>query len=392
MAAQHARMVTPSSTLTAATGALLVAAGVVHGAAAGSHAGDPALVQLFAGAAILQGGIGVVLLARPHRWSAGAALAVSLAAVATWAASRTTGLPISDALAEPESVSAADAAATALELAAVVTASLALRGPAPRLPKRGLVAVGGMAVVLVAAVGLTASHGQDGHDGHDPEVAGRSVSNEDTDHEDRAGHEDDAGHEGQDVHDDGTASLASDPIFAGADTAGVAEEELVEAKALIEATRAAIGNAFDDTASVTAKGYVSIGDGRRPGSFEHYIHPGYLADGRELDPHRIESLVFENTGDGSRLVSAMYILETGSTMHDVPPVAGDLALWHDHQNLCWDETGVRLAGVEVEGRCVPGGTLRPTAPMLHVWLDEHPCGPFAGIEGQHGQGCAHDAH
>jgi hypothetical protein len=28
--------------------------------------------------------------------------------------------------------------------------------------------------------------------------------------------------------------------------------------------------------------------------------------------------------------------------------------------------------------------------MLHVWITEHPCGPFAGIEGSHGDGCAHN--
>jgi hypothetical protein len=27
--------------------------------------------------------------------------------------------------------------------------------------------------------------------------------------------------------------------------------------------------------------------------------------------------------------------------------------------------------------------------MIHVWLIEHPCGPFAGIEGSHGEGCDH---
>jgi hypothetical protein len=32
--------------------------------------------------------------------------------------------------------------------------------------------------------------------------------------------------------------------------------------------------------------------------------------------------------------------------------------------------------------------LRATAPMLHVWLEDTPCGPFAGIEG-HGGSCDH---
>jgi hypothetical protein len=80
----------------------------------------------------------------------------------------------------------------------------------------------------------------------------------------------------------------------------------------------------------------------------------------------------------------MYILDRGDTMADVPEIAGELTRWHNHQNLCWDETGTRLAGIFVNGACRPGGTLRATAPMLHVWLDDTPCGPFAGIEGHRG--------
>jgi hypothetical protein len=85
----------------------------------------------------------------------------------------------------------------------------------------------------------------------------------------------------------------------------------------------------------------------------------------------------------------MYILDPGTTMDEVPDVGGDLTIWHDHQNLCWDASGGRLAGVVVNGRCVPGGTLKATAPMLHVWVEDHECGPFAGIEG-HGSGCSSD--
>jgi hypothetical protein len=87
----------------------------------------------------------------------------------------------------------------------------------------------------------------------------------------------------------------------------------------------------------------------------------------------------------------MYLLEPGATMDDVPDVAGDLTVWHDHQNLCWDEAGQRLAGVVVDGRCRPGGEQRATTPMLHVWLDDQECGPFTGIEG-HGEGCAAHEH
>jgi hypothetical protein len=144
---------------------------------------------------------------------------------------------------------------------------------------------------------------------------------------------------------------------------------------------------FPDQASLLAAGYRSIGDGLVT-PYDHFINPEYLRDGRELDPERVESIVLERTPTGWQVASAMYILEDGKTMADVPDVAGELTAWHDHQNLCWDRSGLRLAGLYLNGRCVPGGTLRATPPMLHVWLADHPCGPFAGIEG-HGGGCAH---
>ncbi|MCA1671889.1 MAG: hypothetical protein LC799_06675 [Actinobacteria bacterium] len=144
---------------------------------------------------------------------------------------------------------------------------------------------------------------------------------------------------------------------------------------------------FPDQAALLAAGYRSIGDGLVT-PFDHFIKPDYMQDGRELDPERVESVVLERTPAGWRVASAMYILEAGKTMADVPHVAGELTVWHDHQNLCWDRSGLRLAGLLVNGKCFPAGTLRPTPPMLHVWLADHPCGPFAGIEG-HGGGCAH---
>ena len=146
---------------------------------------------------------------------------------------------------------------------------------------------------------------------------------------------------------------------------------------------------FPDEAALIAAGYTSIGDGRRPGTFEHYVNREYVADGIELDPLRIESVVLQIEPDGSKkIASAMYILSPGKTLADAPDIAGSLTPWHDHQNLCWDETGTRLAGVLINGVCRPGGTFRGTAPMMHVWLENTQCGPFAGIEG-HGGGCEH---
>ena len=165
----------------------------------------------------------------------------------------------------------------------------------------------------------------------------------------------------------------------------VTEAQRAAATELIDTTRAAIAG-YADPAAVEAAGYISIGDA--PTGYEHYINVGYIADGIDLDPSRIESVVYTVAPDGTRtLASGMYILGFGTTMADVPDVAGELTTWHDHQNLCWE--GARVVGTtDATGSC-QRGTFRPTPPMLHVWVTENPCGPFAGIEGAHGSGCAH---
>ena len=345
--------------LTGAAGALTVGAGLVHAAAAGGHAGEGSAVVLFALTAVVQVLVGTAVLARPSRHGLAAGALVNVAVALAWAVSRTTGLPV-EGFGAREGVGLQDLTATVAELAAAGTALLALATHRARgaLDGRRFVPVAVLAVVP-ALVGMSAPH------------AHTSA------HDDLA-----APHRHR-----GTVALRADPIFSGADTSHATQEQLEAAKRLIEKTRAAVAARFPDRAALLAAGYRSIGDGVVT-PYDHFIRPDYLTDGRELDPDRVESIVLERTATGWRVASAMYILEAGKTMADVPDVAGELTAWHDHQNLCWDPSGLRLAGLLVNGRCFPGGTFRATPPMLHVWLVDHACGPFAGIEG-HGGGCAH---
>jgi hypothetical protein len=338
------------SVLPGVAGALTAGAGLVHAAAAGAHEGDSQLVVLFGVTAVVQVVLGMAIAARPGRPALVAATLVNLAVAGTWATSRVTGLPLLDGLGEPQPVGVQDFTATLMEVVATSAALLAVRHH-EALPARGISRLWALALVP-ALVGMTAPDSHPGSQHH--EEAGRG--------------------------------LADHPIFSGADTSHAGEAELEAAKALIVATRDSVLRAFPDEASVVSGGYRSIGDGRFPGTYEHFVHTDYLSDGRELDPGRVESIVMENTGAGKRVASAMYILELGKTMADVPDIARGLTVWHDHQNLCWDDSGTRLAGVLVNGRCVPRGTFRPTPPMLHVWLQDHQCGPFAGIDG-HGAAC-----
>ena len=110
--------------------------------------------------------------------------------------------------------------------------------------------------------------------------------------------------------------------------------------------------AYADVAAAEADGYVSIGDARS--GVEHFINREHLQDEGVLDPNEVESLVYRVGSDGGReLISAMYILPPGSTMDDVPDVAGNLTVWHGHDNLCWDGSGTASRGSSSTAAAAP---------------------------------------
>jgi hypothetical protein len=138
---------------------------------------------------------------------------------------------------------------------------------------------------------------------------------------------------------------------------------------------------FADYKTAEAAGYKSIGDALT--GDEHFINVNALSDGRILDPDHPESLVYEpnlKTGE-KKLVAAMYMLEPGATLDTVPDVGGALTQWHIHNNLCFT-TGGQVGGLtSADGSCRPPLVKGSQAPMIHVWITPHPCGPFAALEG-----------
>jgi hypothetical protein len=353
-------------------------AGLVHGAAAGSHSGDASQMRLFAVAAALQLGWAALAVARPGRPVAGLGVALNGAMVAAWAVSRAWGLPVIAGLSQAEPVGLQDAiAATAGGLAVVLAAAHLLGAHLPRsLATTPSVAVAAVAILALGVPGMAAEHthgpSHDHGHGHGEEAG------------DDHGHDDDGDlaahdHEADEEHDH------DDPIISLSDPR-VTDEERAAAQQLIDDTLEGMAR-FTDVQSVIDAGYISIGDGVT--GWEHFINIGHIASGESLDPDAIESVVFKVYPDGTRqLASAMYILPFGQTMDDVPDIAGELTTWHDHQDLCWN--GAQVVGrIQADGSCAVG-EFRATPPMLHVWLLPHPCGPFAGIEGSHGDGCVHD--
>ena len=164
---------------------------------------------------------------------------------------------------------------------------------------------------------------------------------------------------------------------------GVTPEQAARATTLIRATQRDLPR-YALTSTAAADGYLSIGDAGS--GFEHWIKYSLLNDGRVLDTTAPESLVYEVRGNVKTLVSAMFIANPGTPLTDTTLVnyAGGLMQWHVHSNLCWATVnGVpKVVGVTNAAGVCSAGTLQPAgAPMVHVWIAPHVCGPFAALEG-----------
>jgi len=171
------------------------------------------------------------------------------------------------------------------------------------------------------------------------------------------------------------------PIDLGG-VAGVTPEQQAAAENLVAVNIVDLPQ-WSDYRVAEAAGFRSIGDGAT--GHEHFIMWEWINDDVWLDPDAPESLVFEPQPDGSKkLVSAMYMLPDSVGLDEVPDIGGALMQWHIHDNLCFtaDPSQPRVAGItSSDGSCPAGLTKFRPAPMIHVWITPHPCGPFAALEG-----------
>ncbi|MEE3331318.1 MAG: hypothetical protein VX246_10645 [Myxococcota bacterium] len=146
------------------------------------------------------------------------------------------------------------------------------------------------------------------------------------------------------------------------------------AKVLLEASlRAAQAPTWYDYKSGLASGYALQFNDEA-----HYVNREFLFDDGLLDPNRPEFLMYYDTSVGKRLVGFMFYVQ--EALAHGPQVGGRLTNWHFH---VWSKPRCFVRGLHAidipnrHGDCKVGEPLSRSPEMLHVWLVDHPEGPFA---------------
>lgn len=347
---------------TTVAGMCSLAAGAVHAAAVGAHAEHRAAALVFtllAAAQLVWGGTALVLRGRTV---AGVGVLLGMGAVGGWILAKSTGLPLIPGLDVAEPVQLADATAAGLAVVAACLSALALRratSPAGlRLPVWTVVVT-----VTAAAVAATATVGSHRHPAGD-------------DHVTAGAHVDEVAHDDAD-HVDAVPFDPALPIDLSG-TPGVTPRQQAEAENLVAVTLLRLPQ-WADSAVAESAGFRTIGD--QFTGHEHLVNEAWMDDGVILDPDRPESLVYDTSTGGRRLVAAMYMLDRGTPLEEVPDFGGALVQWHTHENLCYSASGYIQGLTDAAGNCPPGQVKPVPTPMVHVWIEPHRCGPFAALEG-----------
>jgi len=152
-------------------------------------------------------------------------------------------------------------------------------------------------------------------------------------------------------------------------------EQREAAKELIRACeRAARENGWFDFQKGLSDGFTLMRSDRR-----HFHNQEYLFDDRIVDPEHPEFLMYYQTPQGRKLVGFMFYVRQLEDRG--PQVAGPLTVWHYHiwsKLNCLRDGIMPIALPDQFGKCPRGGTPTYRSPeMMHVWLIDHPGGPFA---------------
>ncbi len=345
-----------------------IGAGAIHAAAIGIHSEHRGAVLVFMVMATLQLAWGGLALLRSGGLVTALGLVINTGAVIGWSAAKTSGLPFVKGLDVAEPVQTADALAVGLAVGTVLVAGAALIFARSRVgvstsALRGPMTLAAVSVTAVSMFGMVAA-------GTHVHAAG------DASH----GHGSVAAPGAAPAKVQAVAPVPYDPSkpidLSG--VPGVTPQQQAAAENLVAVTLVRLPQ-WSDPAVAEAAGFRSIGDGRT--GVEHFVNQAFMGDDVILDPDQPESLVYDTTTGGRRLVAAMYMTKRGLPLDQAPNIGGSLMQWHTHENLCFNAEG-KVAGLtDAAGICREDLVRPEPTPMVHVWIEPHPCGPFAALEG-----------
>ncbi|HEY6531739.1 MAG TPA: hypothetical protein VIY72_05515 [Acidimicrobiales bacterium] len=354
--------------------AALAGAAIIHLAMVPSHVSEWAVEGVaFLVTGWVQLAVAVALLVRPRRWVLWVALATSVAAIAAWAVSRTTGPPFGPNSGVAHDASFIDVTCVVLEAVAVLASAVALWRPrltAEWRPRTVVVAsIIPVAALLLGSIAVASpSATEHAHGSHDGTAA--------------------------DDHDHG--ETAPDPL--GLSLLSNGHHHAIEWHDLDPATQAEldrqlaitreVADVYPTVAAAEAAGYRRAGP-YSPGLGAHYTKAGPAelnVEGVMTDEalrHPL-SVLYDGNEPDSELVGFMYY-----SLSQVEPTGfvGTNDVWHTHSNVCVsfgpDGTDSPLgADLEVtEEQCeAAGGVLLPTTQwMVHVWTVPGYENPAGGV-------------
>ena len=391
----------------AAGGMASLGAGAIHAAAIGVHAEHRQAAIAFIVVAAIQLVAGAVALVRTGTLVILLGTAVSAVSIGGWVLAKSSGIAFIDGLETAEPVQLADGMAAGLAIASLLLmliASMVSETTSARWSLRVPMSTIAIGVLSLTVYGMT-SAGTHVHE----EASAAAAESPSAPNADLAG----VVAPGTTVQDTADTTVvestttsttapaatettvtetthAHDPVTVApvpydpslpidlGGVLGVTPEQQAAAENIISVTLLRLPQ-WSDPAVAEAAGFRSIGDGGT--GVEHFVNEVNMSDEATFDPDYPESLVYDTSEGGRRLVAAMYMVKRGTPLEDVPNVGGALMQWHTHDNLCYNAQG-KVAGItDAEGNCAPGLIKPVETPMIHVWIESHPCGPFAALEG-----------
>jgi hypothetical protein len=162
-------------------------------------------------------------------------------------------------------------------------------------------------------------------------------------------------------------------LYAGAQHAADAAQRSAARSLIARSYEAADQRGWDSFEKARADGFAGM-----PGDRTHFANETHIFDDAILDPQRPEFLMYYDLPTGKELVGFMFLARTPS--EHGPQIGGPLTVWHHH---VWSEAQCllgRLVAVGSPGRggdCARGELTHRSPEMMHVWLVDHPEGPFA---------------